>query len=147
MNPRNTQSTQSYVRDINNMHQHYGIHEAVDKLNKEQLRQMLTFRFDFLKEELNEGYEAIERGDSEEVVDALIDLIVVAVGTLDLYDVDIDKAWNQVLAANMNKAVGIKASRPNPLGLPDLIKPSDWTGPDHTGNHGMVPDAFALKVL
>jgi len=139
MNPKNEKSTQSYVRDINNMHQHYGVHEAVDKLDKAQLRAMIQFRYDFLKEELNEGFEAIERGDNEEIVDSLIDIIVVAIGTLDLFDVDIDEAWNQVLTANMNKKVGIKPGRPNPLGLPDLIKPEGWTGPDHTGNHGKLP--------
>jgi len=42
----------------------------------------------------------------------------------------------------MNKQVGIKASRPNPLGLPDLIKPEGWVGPDHTGNHGLLTKAF-----
>jgi predicted HAD superfamily Cof-like phosphohydrolase len=129
------------------MHQHYGIHEAVEKLNREQLRQMLTFRFDFIDEELTEGYNAIDNSDPEEIVDALIDIIVVAIGTLDLYDVDIDKAWNQVLAANMGKEVGIKPSRPNPLGLPDLIKPEGWKGPDHSGNHGKIPEAFALDTL
>ena len=139
MNTKNQNSTQSYTRDINNMHQHYGVHEAVDKLDETKLRAMLKFRFDFLKEELNEGYEAIERGDNEEIVDALIDIIVVAIGTLDLYDVDIDKAWNQVLTANMSKEVGIKPGRPNPLGLPDLIKPEGWVGPDHSDNHGKLP--------
>jgi hypothetical protein len=38
----------------------------------------------------------------------------------------------------MNKEVGIKPSRPNPLGLPDLIKPEGWTPPSHEGNHGLL---------
>jgi len=38
----------------------------------------------------------------------------------------------------MTKEVGIKASRPNPLGLPDLIKPEGWQPPSHQGNHGLL---------
>jgi predicted HAD superfamily Cof-like phosphohydrolase len=74
--------------------------------------------------------------DGEEIVDGLIDLCVVAIGTLDLFEVDAHKAWDEVLKANMSKKVGVKESRPNPLGLPDLIKPEGWVGPDHTGNTG-----------
>ena len=65
-----------------------------------------------------------------------MDLCVVAIGTLDLFEVDAHKAWDEVLKANMSKKVGVKESRPNPLGLPDLIKPEGWVGPDHTGNTG-----------
>ena len=38
----------------------------------------------------------------------------------------------------MNKQVGIKESRPNPLGLPDLIKPEGWTAPSHKDNVGLL---------
>ena len=128
--------------DIANMHKHYGVDKAVEKLDNEKLKAMLTFRFNFLREELEEGYIAIADENPEEIVDSLIDLVVVAVGTLDLYGVDFHKAWHQVLDANMNKEVGIKPSRPNPLGLPDPIKPEGWTGPDHTDNHGTLPKCF-----
>ena len=36
----------------------------------------------------------------------------------------------------MAKEVGIKKERPNPYGLPDLIKPDDWEPPCHEDNHG-----------
>ena len=55
----------------------------------------------------------------EEMIDGLIDLCVIAIGTLDIAGVDADKAWEEVLEANMAKEVGIKPGRPNPLGLPD----------------------------
>ena len=74
--------------------------------------------------------------DPEEVVDALIDICVFAIGTLDLFGVNGYEAWNQVLMANLNKEIGIKPERPNPFGLPDLIKPDDWEPPCHEGNHG-----------
>jgi hypothetical protein len=38
----------------------------------------------------------------------------------------------------MAKEVGIKEGRPNPLGLPDLIKPAGWVAPDHADNTGLL---------
>jgi hypothetical protein len=34
----------------------------------------------------------------------------------------------------------VRESRPNPLGLPDLIKPEGWEAPSHEGNHGKFND-------
>jgi len=76
--------------------------------------------------------------DKAEIVDALIDLCVVAIGTLDAFGVDAHKAWDEVLQANLNKEPGVKESRPNPFGLPDLIKPEDWEAPNHIENTGRL---------
>jgi len=95
-----------------------------------------------LQEELDEMKHAAATDNGEEVVDALIDLCVVAIGTLNAYDINAYKAWDEVHAANMAKEVGIKESRPNPLGLPDLIKPEGWTAPTHAGNHGLLEKIY-----
>lgn len=79
------------------------------------LIEFLKFRYNFLKEELEEGISAIDERNADEIVDSLVDLVVVAVGTLDLLQVDFKKAWYSVLEANMNKEVGVKEGRPNPL--------------------------------
>lgn len=131
----------SWVADITNMHDHYEFHEKVQFLSPEELRKLLEFRIRFLEEELTEIKDA--KG-AEDVVDGLIDLIVVAIGTLDLFEIDSEYAWDQVHEANMSKKVGIKESRPNPLGLPDLIKPSDFKSPDHTGNIGTLSKIFTI---
>lgn len=131
--------TKDWVNDINGMHSHYGVHPVMKTMDKDKLRKFLEFRANFLQEELDELRSA---DNAEDVVDALIDLCVVAIGTLDSFGVDSHKAWDVVLEANMNKQVGIKASRPNPLGLPDLIKPEGWTAPSHAGNHGTLKDIF-----
>ena len=125
-----------WVKDINDMHAKFGVHESVEKMGATKLASYLSFRLNFLNEELNETGKAASEANPEEIVDGLIDLCVVAIGTLDAYGVDAHKAWDEVLKANMAKEVGVKESRPNPLGLPDLIKPEDWVGPDHTGNTG-----------
>lgn len=129
-----------WVKDIHDMQTKFGTRDAVEKMDKDKLLAFLTFRLKFLQEELDETKSALINGDPEEIVDGLIDLCVVAIGTLDAYGVDPYKAWDEVLDANMSKEVGVKEGRPNPLGLPDLIKPEGWTAPSHEGNHGMLPD-------
>ena len=129
----------NWTQDINEMHTKYGVRDAIKKLDRGSLKQFLRFRLNFLHEELNETEEASKSGhpiDPEEVVDGLIDLCVVALGTLDAFGVDAQKSWEEVHKANMSKEVGIKEGRPNPLGLPDLVKPEGWTAPCHKGNYG-----------
>lgn len=131
----------NWPKDMEKMHQKYGVKEAVDKLSKSDLKSFLQFRINFLQEELDEMKKAASPNqpvNGEEVVDALIDLCVVAIGTLDILGVDAHKAWKEVLIANLNKEVGIKETRPNPLGLPDLVKPEGWIAPSHKGNHGKL---------
>lgn len=128
----------NFSKDIHDMHTKYGVREAVAKLDKEQLREFLRFRINFLQEELDELKDNVD--NPEEIVDACIDLVVVAIGTLDAFEVDSVKAWDEVLRANLQKVVGIKPTRPNPLELPDLIKPTGWVGPDHSGNHGKLTE-------
>jgi len=130
--------SKDWVKDINEMHAKFGVHEAVEKMGATKMSQFLGFRLNFLSEELNETGKAAQEADVEELVDGLIDLCVVAIGTLDAFGVDAHKAWDEVLKANMSKEVGVKESRPNPLGLPDLIKPEDWVGPSHEGNTGKL---------
>ena len=126
----------NWVRDMNNMHAKYGVHRWV-KNNPDKLQKFLEFRLNFLQEELDETQQAaFVYDDPEEIVDGLIDLCVVAIGTLDAFGVDANAAWDQVLKANMAKEVGVKPERPNPLGLPDLMKPEGWQPPSHEGNTG-----------
>lgn len=120
------------------MHDFYGMTEKFGALKDDPylLKKLLEFRFDFIMEELIEGSRDAKSG--EDVVDALIDICVVAIGTLHAFGVDGQKAWDEVLKANMAKAPGVKPERPNPFGLPDLIKPEGWVGPSHEGNHGTL---------
>lgn len=129
----------NWVEDIHDMQTKYKTREWV-RDNPDKYYQFLNFRADFLQEELGETKRAIMAGDAEEIVDGLIDLCVVAIGTLDAFNVDGNKAWDEVLKANMQKEVGVKESRPNPLGLPDLIKPEGWQAPSHEGNYGDLPN-------
>ena len=130
--------SEDWVRDISGMHRYYGVNEKVSEFDEEKLKQFLNFRMSFLDEELNETKKAVREKNAEEIVDGLIDLCVVAIGTLDSMGIDSYTAWNKVLRANLSKEVGVKPERPNPLGLPDLIKPAGWKAPSHAGNHGLL---------
>ena len=126
----------NWVADIEKMHKYYDMDTKFLVFTEEQKKQFLEFRAAFLQEELDELKANMDNPD--EVVDALIDLCVVAIGTLDAYGVDSNKAWDEVLKANMSKEPGIKPERPNPLGLPDLMKPEGWVAPSHVGNYGRL---------
>ena len=139
----------SWPSDIHNMHSKFGVHDWIARKIDEQdiytLREFLQFRMRFLDEELHETKEAIKYRHADDIVHGLIDLYVVAIGTLDILGVDAIKAWNRVHRANMAKEVGQKESRPNDLGLPDMVKPDDWIGPKHTDNVGHT-DMFLRSV-
>lgn len=131
-----------WVQDIFDMHDKFGFHDRIATMTPDEIQMYVKFRIDFLREELTETYNAYYEGDAEEIVDGLIDLCVVAIGTLDAFNVDAEEAWDAVHKANMAKQAGVKPNRPNPLKLPDLMKPAGWTAPSHAGNHGLLAKAF-----
>ena len=123
------------------MHKKYGVDEWMKKEKNSdwsRLNKFMNFRIKMMQEELDETKAAFKNKDQEEMVDGIIDMCVFAIGTLEVFGVDANKAWDEVLKANLAKEVGVKPERPNPLGLPDLIKPADWEGPSHKDNHGKL---------
>ena len=126
----------SIVGDIYALQAKYGFnHEPIDAAK-------LFFRGEQIEEELNEYFEALHASDAEGVVDALIDLTVFALGTLAIAGVDIQDAWDEVHIANMSKIRGVKKGREQSGGW-DLIKPEDWSAPDHAGNTGFISEVFS----
>lgn len=130
-----------WVGDVAEMHEKFK-GESGDRLSVlvlampvELRRELLAFRVKFIAEELRE-LETAESAD--DFVDALVDLCVVAIGTMDAFGVDARRAWREVHRANMAKEPGVKPGRPNPLGLPDLCKLDDWTAPSHADNTGLI---------
>ena len=86
-------------------------------------------RMNFLYEELTETMTAHLEDDIEEVIDGLIDLMVVAAGTLSLMGIEGQRHWDEVHRANMSKQIGKKPGRDMKH---DLIKPNDWIPPNHS---------------
>ena len=137
----------NWFKDMQDMHIKYGVNKWVQAekqsdVEVKRFNDYMDFRLDMMQEELDETRNAFVNKDPEEMVDGIIDLCVFAIGTLEVFGVDANKAWDEVYKANMSKEVGIKEGRPNPLGLPDLVKPKGWTGPEHKDNHGNISDSF-----
>ena len=135
----------NWFKDMQEMHIKYGVDKWMDEEKKSdwsRLNKFMQFRLSMMQEELDETKAAFNDRDAAEMVDGIIDLCVFAIGTLEVFGVDANKAWNEVYRANMAKEVGIKEGRPNPLGLPDLKKPDDWQGPVHEDNCGNITDSF-----
>lgn len=132
----------TWVQDIRDMHEKFNVREGVDLFDSEKLKIYLKFRLDMIQEELDEAIKAFNEGDADGVVDALIDNAVFTIGTLDVFHVNANLAWNRVHEKNMEKSPGVKAERPNKWGLPDLIKPENWSAPTHVDNVGILPKVF-----
>lgn len=126
----------SIIEDDLKMQTKFGMNK--EKLTKDQL----CFRMDLLNEEFYETNDAFESNRPEEFVDGLIDIIVIAVGTLSLSGVDVQKAWDEVHRANMAKERGVKKGREQSGGF-DLIKPEGWVGPSHKDNLGDLDEILA----
>lgn len=101
----------------------------------------LDFRMELLKEEYEETTKAYSENDAEEFVDGLVDLVVIALGTLHLSGVSANEAWSEVFRANMSKVRGIKPGREQSGGF-DVYKPEGWVAPDHSKNHGKLDELF-----
>ena len=121
------------IQDIRDMLHKFDQHTK--NMTDNQRKAFLRSRIAFMEEELNEMKEALF---TEDIVDAIIDLVYVAIGTLELFEVDTQKAWDAVHAANMSKEPGHNPTRPNAFGFPDLIKPAGWKAPCHIGNTGKL---------
>ena len=139
--------SKNWFHDMKVMHQKYGVNkwmqaEMQSDVDWRKINKFMQFRLGMMQEELDETKKAFEQKDAPEMVDGIIVLFVFAIFTLEVFGVDAEKAWDEVYRANMSKEVGIKEGRPNPLGLPDLVKPEGWKGPSHEGNHGNITDSF-----
>lgn len=105
------------------MHRHFGINYAGPPrhLSTEERE----FRIACLREELQ---EYIEAGTLIEQYDALLDLIVFALGTLHRQGLPFIDGFTAVMSANMRKKVGGNAKRGG-FSI-DLVKPEGFVGPE-----------------
>lgn len=130
-------------KDVGNFHAKFGLvnfsaDRKVDNIAPTQLpTDVHEFRSKFMQEELDEYHEAFIEGDLPKMVDALCDLVYVALGTAHMHCVDFDAHWAEVQRANMAKArstparegfVDPRSKRGHSL---DVVKPDGWKPPDH----------------
>ena len=81
------------------------------------------FRCDFLEEEATEFRVASLEDRPAEMLDALVDIVYVALGTAELHGWNFAQAWKRVHEANM-------AKEPAKEGSFKIVKPPGWTPPN-----------------
>jgi hypothetical protein len=108
---------------IKQMHRKFGITSEQVKFSDEEKK----FRICAMQEELDEYKEATSKEDE---LDALVDLVVFALGTAErqgMLEV-FTEAYQRVMVANCQKEIGQNQKRGS-FQL-DLVKPKGWTAPD-----------------
>ena len=82
-------------------------------------------RYRHLFEELQELASGNGKRDKEKILDALVDIVYVALGTAYLQGFNFDEAWRRIHKTNMKKIR--MATKRSPL---DVVKPVGWRPPD-----------------
>ena len=111
---------------------------------------LLLFRRTFLREELDEYDLDAQRAQNalgmprlipdpsaftrymSGMLDSLVDLVYVAIGTSYLHGFNFREAWRRVHAANMKKVRAKSSEQSTRHSTFDVVKPKNWTAPDHT---------------
>src|SRR5690606_15968618 len=96
-----------------------------DEVQGDDRKSEFEFRYEFMYEELCEFQEAHIKGDLAGAADALIDLVVVAMGTAVMMGLPWELLWDDVQRANMSKVRGVTSRG---VGA-DLMKPEGWEAP------------------
>lgn len=99
--------------------------QSVDGSNADQYKMYLKL----IDEEVQELKEAVERGDTIEQLDALLDIIVVTIGAIHSAGYDGEGGWKEVMRTNfakIDKETGKVRKREDGK----VLKPSGWTPPD-----------------
>jgi len=112
------------------MHQKFDLSDAITPTHLSTEEK--TFRITAMQEELNEYESATTLVDE---YDALLDLIVFAVGTLERQGFPFREGFEIVMKANMAKELGSNGEKRGGFKR-DLVKPDGWVGPE-----------FELRIL
>ena len=64
---------------------------------------IISLRYELIKEELDELKEAMDKKDIKEVADALTDILYVTYGAGHAFGIDLDKCFEEVQNPNMSK--------------------------------------------
>lgn len=109
------------------MHTKFGLESNTGptKLDAEEK----AFRVTAIKEEIAE-YEGSTNLVDE--YDALLDLMVFAVGTLERQGLPLQEGFETVMKCNMNKELAGSSENSKRGFKRDLVKPCGWTGPEFT---------------
>ena len=124
----NSVSKVDLLKDIDNFHKKYGF-EKNEKVGIPDDNELVNFRTSFLMEELAEYTNAITKKDAAGALDALVDIVYIALGTAWLFNLPFAKAWTEVQKANMSKIRAKDKTGKRGTSF-DVVKPKDWKAPN-----------------
>jgi predicted HAD superfamily Cof-like phosphohydrolase len=130
------------IGDVEAFHRRFGIsYDGQPRLLDKELGE---FRLKFMREEIDEyskamilaSYDVTQRPQFvgrhlEEMLDALVDEVYVAIGTAVFHGFNFREAWRRVHAANMRKQRAPSAQESKRGHASDVIKPVGWEPPCH----------------
>lgn len=115
-----------YVEDVHKFHERFDVPQSRSPIVPDE--DLVNFRMKFLSEELHEIYEAVDKEDLEGLLDGLVDLVYVAIGTALTFGLDFHEAWERVQSANMEK-IAVKNTDGEGRHKTDVVKPEGWKPP------------------
>lgn len=150
MNPFETDQLFSPLYDIARFHEKFGLENNQEKVqvappepeslseldnwkieNRERMHpEEWRLRNTRLIDEAIESQVAHESGNDEEYLDALVDIVYIALGTAYRRGWDFAAAWKRVHDANMAKERGKPNNSKYGSGF-DIVKPQGWQPPSH----------------
>ena len=111
--------------DIRKFHEKFGLdYNGPPRALPDDLEE---FRIKFMQEELDE-YKDPENGLAHKL-DALVDLVYVALGTAYLAGFPFNEAWSRVHEANMKKVKALRPEDSKRGSVHDVVKPPGWAPP------------------
>ncbi len=102
---------------------------ACDQTVGEYNQTQFTLYKQLIVEEFWEFQDALKKDDSVEQVDALIDMMVVIIGTLNSMGADGEGAWAEVMRTNMAK-IDPTTGKVRKRADGKVLKPDGWQPPD-----------------
>lgn len=123
----------TFFDDVGAFHEKFGLPVAGGDICQPMGREDEDYRIKFLEEELSEFKLACRAGNVPDMLDALVDLAWVAMGTAHYLGAPFGEAWAEVARANMEK-VRVENDPNKPYRRPGaVVKPPGWAPPDIAG--------------
>jgi len=123
---RDAQEANPWVRDVADFHATCGAYSGAFPCVPPA--DVVALRKSLVEEEcVKELFGAMDEGDLVKIADAVIDSIVVLIGTGLAYGLPLEELWDEVHRTNMAKAGGPRREDGK------ILKPPGWTPPDIEG--------------
>lgn len=103
--------------------------KACDQTTEDYNHGQVALYANLIDEEVKEFNEAYKKYDHKEMLDALIDIIVVATGCIHSMGADAEGAWKEVMQTNFNK-IDKETGKVRKREDGKVLKPMGWKAPE-----------------